>query len=122
MFPGMKGMNINPKMMEQAMKKMGMKQEEISATEVIIKLANKDGKELVIAEPQVTKVNMMGQETYQIVGEAHERERSSEVAITEEDVKTVMEQVKVDKKTAQSALEKSKGDIAEAILTLQENE
>ena len=122
MFPGMKGMNINPKMMEQAMKKMGMKQEEISATEVIIKLANKDGKELVIAEPQVTKVNMMGQETYQIVGEDHERERSSEVAITEEDVKTVMEQAKVDKKTAQSALKKSKGDIAEAILTLQENE
>ncbi|HIG96637.1 TPA: nascent polypeptide-associated complex protein [Candidatus Woesearchaeota archaeon] len=122
MFPGMKGMNINPKMMEQAMKKMGMKQEEIPATEVIIKLADKEGKELVIAEPQVTKVNMMGQETYQIVGEAHERERSSEVAITEEDVKTVMEQVKVDKKTAQSALEKSKGDIAEAILTLQENE
>ena len=122
MFPGMKGMNINPKMMEQAMKKMGMKQEEIPATEVIIKLADKEGKELVIAEPQVTKVNMMGQETYQIVGEAHERERSSEVAITEEDVKTVMEQAKVDKKTAQSALKKSKGDIAEAILTLQENE
>ena len=122
MFPGMKGMNINPKMMEQAMKKMGMKQEEIPATEVIIKLADKEGKELVIAEPQVTKVNMMGQETYQIVGEAHERERSSEVAITEEDVKTVIEQAKVDKKTAQSALKKSKGDIAEAILTLQENE
>lgn len=119
MFPGMKGMNINPKMMEQAMKKMGMKQEEIPAVEVIIKLADK---ELVIAEPQVTKVNMMGQETYQVVGEAHERERSSEVAITEEDIKTVMEQAGVDKKTAQSALKKSKGDIAEAILALQEDE
>ena len=62
MFPGM-----NPKMMKQAMKKMGMKQEELNAKQVIIVL---EDKELVFENPGVSKVNMMGQDTYQITGEA----------------------------------------------------
>tara|TARA_Y100000031_G_C8201259_1_gene376299 strand:+ start:364 stop:702 length:339 start_codon:yes stop_codon:yes gene_type:complete len=111
MFPGM-----NPKMMRQAMKKMGMKQEEISANEVIIK---QDDKELVIQNPQVTKVNVMGQETYQITGDIQERAKEVEFSISEDDIKTVMEQASVDEAKAKEALEASKGDLAEAILSLQ---
>ena len=40
---------MNPKMLKQAMKKMGMKQEDIDASEVIIKCSDK---EIVIRNPQ----------------------------------------------------------------------
>src|SRR3989338_385423 len=110
MFPG-----INPKMMKQAMKKMGIKQREIDAEEVIIRTKDK---EIIIRNPEVSKVNMMGQETYQITGEEEERERKIE--INEEDISTVMEQANVDEETARKAIEESKGDLAEAILSLKQ--
>ncbi len=54
-------MKINPKQLEKAMKQMGVKSEEIPADEVIIKSQDK---EIVISNPQVQKVNMMGQESF----------------------------------------------------------
>ncbi len=109
MFPGM-----NPKMVKEAMKKMGIKQEEIPATEVIIKTPDKD---LIIRNPQVAKVIAMGQETFQISGEVEVMEAQK---FSEEDVKTVAEQAKVSKEKARAALEKTKGDLAQAILDLQQ--
>ena len=106
---------MNPRMMKQAMKKMGMTQEDIEATEVVIKTSDK---EIVINNPQVAKVNAMGQETYQITGEAEERELSSEPDINEEDVKTVMDQTGVDEEKAKQAIEDSSGDLAAAIMKL----
>jgi len=107
MFPG-----INPKQLEKAMKQMGVKQETIEATQVIIKT---EGKELVINNPQVMKVNMMGQESLQITGDIEERELKK---YTEEDVKTVMEKANCTDKEARESLEKNEGDIAAAILQL----
>lgn len=107
--------NINPRMMKQAMKRMGIQQQEIDAVEVVIKTSDKD---IVITEPQVSKVNMMGQETYQVVGNAHIREKSSEAEISKDDMKTVAEQAEVSEAKAQKALKETKGDIAEAILKL----
>ncbi len=104
--------NINPKQLQKAMKRMGVKQEEIEATEVIIKTPDK---ELVIRDPHVAKVNMMGQESIQITGSIEERELKP---YTEEDVKTVAEQAGCSEEEAKEALEKSKGDLAEAILSL----
>jgi nascent polypeptide-associated complex subunit alpha len=112
MFPG----KINPRQMQQMMRKMGIAQQEIDAKEVIIRCADK---EIVITEPNVSKVNMMGQETFQVVGNIHEREISSEPEITEEDINTVMEQAGVDEEKAKEALKAAKGDIAKAILDLQ---
>lgn len=109
MMPGM-----NPRQMRQAMKRMGIQQEDLEVDEIIMKIGDK---ELVFKEPQVAKVNMMGQETYQIVGEAEER--SLEEEISEEDIKTVMEQAKVSKKEAEKVLKETNGDLAEAILKLQ---
>lgn len=108
MFPG-----LNPRKMQQVMKRMGIKQEEIAAREVIIKT---DEGDIVITEPSVSKVNMMGQETFQISGNITEREKEAE--ITEDDVKTVMEQADVDEEKAREALKNSKGDIAQAIMDL----
>jgi len=106
---------MNPKMLQQAMKKMGIKQEEIDAEEVIIK-----GKEktLIIKHPQVQKVNMMGQESFQITGQVEEHESQQE--ISEEDIQTIMEQAGVNEATAKEALKEHNNDIAETIIALKE--
>ena len=110
MMPG-----INPRQMQQAMRRMGIQQVEIEAKEVIIRT---EDKELVFTNPQVAKINMMGQETYQITGEPEERELSTTPDISEDDIKTVMDQAGVDKKKALAAIEKHNGDLAEAIMDL----
>ncbi len=114
MFPGM-----NPRQMQQAMKRMGIQQTEIDATEVIIKCPDK---EIIISNPSVSKVNMMGTMTFQVSGQAQERPLSAEEEIKEEDVKTVAEQASVSEEEARNALEKNKGDLAKAILSLKEEE
>ena len=62
---------------------------------------------------------MMGQDTFQIVGEPEEKSLSTEPEITEEDITTVMEQANTSKEKAEKALQGAKGDIAKAILDLQ---
>jgi nascent polypeptide-associated complex subunit alpha len=111
MIPGM-----NPRMMKQAMKRMGIKQEEIDATQVIIKTPEK---EIIISDPSVSKVNMAGQETYQISGEAEEHDMDTEPEINEDDINTVVEQTGVSEEKAKEIIEKHDGDLAAAILELQ---
>jgi len=111
MMPG-----INPAQMKQMMKKMGIKQEEIEADEIIIK----GPQSYIIKNPEVLKVNMMGQESLQITGKLEEYEEPQEAKITEEDVKVVMEQAGVSHSQAKQALEESQGDIAAAIISLKE--
>ncbi len=115
MMPGM-----NPRMMKQAMKRMGIKQEEIDdAEQVIIRCSDR---EIIIDDPQVSKVNMMGQDTFQVVGSISEREISTAPSISEDDIKTVMEQAKVSEEEAKKAIEDADGDLAKAILDLHEKE
>lgn len=102
---------MNPRAMKQAMKRMGIKEEPIDSYEVIIKTKDKN---LVIRNPQVSKINMMGQETIQVVGNIEE-----ESVISEEDIKTVAEQANVSEEDARKVLEETSGDLAEAILKLQ---
>lgn len=113
-MPGM-----NPRKMQQMMRKMGIQQTEIDAVEVIIKCSDK---EIVISDPQVSKVNVMGQQTYQIVGKEQIRSLETSPEIDEEDVKTVMEQAGVDEKTAKKAIDDAEGDLAQAILNLNSEE
>jgi len=108
MLPGM-----NPRKMNQMMKKMGIQQVEIDAVEVIIKTPEK---EIVITNPSVSKVNMMGQQTYQVVGEEHERELETKPEISDDDVKTVMEQTGSDEEAARKAIDDAEGDLAQAIM------
>jgi len=107
MFP-----KINPKQMEKMMKQLGVKQEEIDAEEVIIKCSDK---ELIIRNPNVQRVNMMGQESLQITGDIEEREIKK---FSEDDVKLVVEQTGSSDKKAREALENNNGDIAKTILEL----
>lgn len=115
MFPG-----VNPRQMQQMMKKMGMSQSELNASEVIIKL---EDRQLVFTNPQVSKVDMMGQETYQLVGEAEEQPlEDGGVDISEDDVQTVMEQTGKSYNEAFDAIEAADGDLAEAIMALSSQE
>ena len=114
MMPGM-----NPRKMQQMMKQMGIQQVDIPATEVIIKT---EDKEIIITNPSVAKVNMMGQENFQISGNVEERELSTAPDISEDDVKTVMEQANVSEEQAKAAIEGAEGDLAEAIMSFNKEE
>ncbi|MEK6856954.1 MAG: nascent polypeptide-associated complex protein [Nanoarchaeota archaeon] len=107
MFP-----KINPRQMEKMMKQLGVKQEEIDAEEVIIKCSDKD---LIIRNPNVQRVNMMGQESLQITGDIEER---SIEKFTDDDVKLVIEQTGCSEDKTRKILEKNNGDIAKTILEL----
>jgi nascent polypeptide-associated complex subunit alpha len=111
MMPG-----VNPRQMKQMMQRMGIQQQEIEATEVIIRTPEK---EIVIHSPSVMKVNMMGQKSYQISGEETERSVDAAPEISDEDVKTVADQAGVSEKEARKAIEEAGGDLAQAILDLQ---
>src|SRR3989338_6493044 len=112
MLPGIG--KIDPRKMQQMMKQMGIKQEEIDANRVIIE--KNDGR-IIIENANITKVVMSEQESWQIIGEAHEE--SSEGGIKEEDVKLVMEKTGKSEEEVRRILEEVKGDIAEAIVKLQ---
>lgn len=112
MFPG-----VNPRQMNQMMRKMGIQQKEIPAKEVLIRA---EDKEIIISNPSVSRVNMMGQDTFQITGDIQERELSTTPDINEDDLKTVMEQANVDEDTARKTIEECDGDLAEAIMKLSE--
>jgi len=114
MIPGM-----NPRKVQQMMKQMGIQQVDVPATEVIIKGEDKD---IIITNPSVQRVNMMGQDTFQISGEIHEQETSTTPEISEEDVTMVTEQTGVDSTTARDAIEQHNGDLAETILDLKKSE
>jgi nascent polypeptide-associated complex subunit alpha len=110
MIPGM-----NPRKAAQIMKRMGISQQEIDATQVIIRTPEK---ELVIRNPQVSKVNMMGQQTFQVMGEVEERAISSEPEINKDDIKTVVEQTGVSEEEAKEAIKRNDFDLAKAIIEL----
>lgn len=106
-------MNINPKQIQGMMKKMGIQQAPIDAKRVIFEC---DGYNLVIEDPSVMKVNMQGQETYQVNGEAVEESLES---FSQEDVDMVMEKTSKGEEEVREILEKTDGDIASAIMELQ---
>ena len=100
---------MNPKQMQNLMKQLNVKQERIDASEVIIK----GKKNYIIRNPEVSKVNMMGQEILQVSGKLEDY-------INEEDIKLVMEQANVSREEAIKALQKNNNDIASSILSLKD--
>lgn len=105
---------IDRRQMERMMRQMGIKVTELSnVREVIIRLGDR---EIIISNAQVSLMEMAGQRTYQVTGEATERMLEEE--ISEEDVALVMEQADVDREAALKALRETGGDLARAILKL----
>jgi len=112
-------MKINPRQIERAMKRMGIKSEEIDAEEVIIKSHDR---EIVVSNPQVTKVNMGGQDTFQIAGDVSEREANEpDAGSSEDDIKVVMDRTGASEEDAKSALEEADGDLVQAIMKLKKS-
>jgi len=111
MMPGM-----NPRQMQQMMQKMGMQQVDVPAEQVIVRMKDKD---IIFDNPQLVKVTVMGQQTFQLTGATREEKRSMTYVPANEDVATVAEQASVTIDQAREALVKTNGDIAEAILSLQ---
>ncbi len=117
---------FNPRDLQRMLKRMGITIEEINAERVRIELA--DGKVLEVSEPQaVMIIKSRGQSPMlYVVGELREVEAAmaepagGEEPFTEEDVALVAEQAGVSMEEARKALEETGGDIAEAILRLQE--
>jgi nascent polypeptide-associated complex subunit alpha len=110
MLGGLLGGGFDPKKMKSMMKQLGINQEEVEAKRVIIERA--DGK-TIIDNPSVQKIDMKGQESWQITGEA----REEGLGVSEEDIKLVMEKAGTTREKAKKALEET-GDIAEAIVKL----
>jgi nascent polypeptide-associated complex subunit alpha len=110
MFGGFGG-GLDPKKMQAMMKQLGIKQEQIDSLRVIIEKS--DGK-IIIENPNVTKIVMQGQESFQITGEVIEE---SGEGLSEDDVQLVMEKTGKSRAQVLEALDETK-DIAEAIVKL----
>ena len=115
-MPGMGRMN--PRMMKKLQKQLQNSTEEIDATEVIIRTKDK---EIYFNNPSVSSMNMMGQQSYQIVGEPQERglgDGEETSSIPDEDIDLVASLAGVSKEKAKDALEECGGEPAEAIIKL----
>jgi len=131
---------MNPRKMQQMMEQMGIDVDELDATEVVIAL--EDGSELVFSDPDVTKMDARGQETYQILGDPSERaaaaagavesggseaestegdddDAGSDEGIPQGDVDIVVQRAGVSEDEARDALEAADGDLAAAIERLE---
>lgn len=109
------GMNIDPRRMQSLMKQMGIENKELSAKKVTIEL--EDGSCLLIENPSVSEIKMQGNTSFQIVGEP---KLIASKEIPEEDIVMVSESSNVSKEKAKDLLEKTQGDIAQAILLAKE--
>ncbi len=118
------GGRVNPRQMRQAMKRMGIEQEELDGVEeVLIRTADK---EYVIRNAAVTAISAQGQKIWQVIGEPIVRERTDAkkpegtktTSIPDEDVKLVAEKAGVSEDEARKALEACGGEPAEAIIQL----
>lgn len=107
---------MNPKQMNQMMKKLGINVKEIRNVEKVI--IQTDTKEYVFDQAEVTMMNAQGQQTFQIAGTPRVVERKEEIA--QADIDLIVEQTGRSADEAKKALEETKGDIAEAILKLSE--
>jgi nascent polypeptide-associated complex subunit alpha len=101
MFP-----KISPKQLEKIARQIGMQMENIDAERVIIECSNR---EIIITNPQVSKIKMQNQESFQIIGEVEEKNK-----VSEEDVEIVAQKANISREEAKKLLEET-GDIVLAI-------
>jgi len=110
MMPG----KINPRQMNQMMRRLGISVKNIDNVEKIV--IQTDSKEYIFNDAEVTIMDAQGQKTYQITGNPIIKNRTNDTL--KEDIKLVMDQTGKTEDEAKKALEESNGDIAEAILKL----
>ncbi len=108
---------VNPRQMKQMMKQMGIQQVDLDDVERVEIVCS--SRKIVIEPAQVSKVNMMGQDTWQVAGPSTEQSLDTKAEISDDDVQTVAEQAGVSEAEARAAIEAADGDLAAAILSLQ---
>lgn len=123
MMPG----HMNPRQVKQAMRKLGIKTEELEdVSEVVIRTKTK---QYVIRDAAVTIMEMQGQKQFQVVGEVEITELGTApsttaaptphaTAVPEDDIELVMEQTGASRDKAIAALMATDGQPAEAILKI----
>jgi nascent polypeptide-associated complex subunit alpha len=104
---------MNPAQMQKMMKQMGMKMEEIDATDVVIRCSDC---QIRIKRPQVVLADIMGKQVYQISGD----ETVEKLEPKEDDVKLIMEQTGKDKETVAKKLKEMDNDLARVIMELKQ--
>ena len=114
---------VNPRQMKQAMKRLGITTEDINGVEEVV-IRTKD-KEYVIKDAAVTVMDMQGQKTFQVIGEATIQARKAGAAsrpeespMPDEDIELVIGQTGCTRDQAVKALKECGGQPAEAILKL----
>ena len=114
---------VNPRQMKQAMKRLGITTEDINGVEEVV-IRTKD-KEYVIKDAAVTVMDMQGQKTFQVIGEATVQARKAgeagkpeEAQMPDEDIELVMGQTGCPREQAVKALKECGGQPAEAILKI----
>ncbi len=102
--------------MRRMLDKMGLDMTTLeNVEEVIIKT---DKKELYLVKPQVIEMKGKDSTIFQVVASDIEEKQRDVPSYKEEDLILVMQQANVSKEKAVHALTESKGDIAQAILSL----
>lgn len=129
------GQHFGSRQMRRRMQQQGIEMDQINATRVIIEGPEKN---LIIEQPEVVLMKQMGQEIYQVIGEANEYEPNEisienteseeggeesdylevKPTITENDIMLVATQANVQRTEAEAVLNECGGDIAKAILLL----
>ena len=102
--------------MRRMLDKMGLDMTTMdNVEEVIIKT---DKKELYLVKPQVIEMKGKDSTIFQVVASDIEEKQREVPSFKEEDIILVMQQANVSREKAVHALTESKGDIAQAILSL----
>jgi len=102
--------------MRRMLDKMGLEMKDIgNVEEVIIKT---DTRELYLVKPQVIEMKGKDSTIFQVIASDVEEKQREVPSFKEEDIILVMQQASVSKEKAVQALTESKGDMAQAILSL----
>ena len=102
--------------MRRMLDKMGLEMKDLgNVEEVIIKT---DTKELYLVKPQVLEMKGKDSTIFQVVASSIEEKQREVPTFKEEDIVLVMQQAGVAREKAIQALTESRGDMAQAILTL----
>jgi len=102
--------------MRRMLDKMGLEMKDIgNVEEVIIKT---DTRELYLVKPQVIEMKGKDSTIFQVVASDVEEKQREVPSFKEEDIILVMQQASVSREKAVQALTESKGDMAQAILSL----
>jgi nascent polypeptide-associated complex subunit alpha len=97
--------------MQQMMKQMGMDMDEIDADKVEIHVGDQ---KFVFSNPEVNKIDMQGQEMFQLQGDYTKEEQGP----SQEDIELVQEKTDCSEQEAREAL-KNADDVAEAVMEVQ---